>query len=450
MATNSEELRTDFTGDADGLVKESKRAADAFSDVEDEAKQLGRTADLTDADIDAMGDALANSIRDSEKARDALKKMREELEKVGDAAPDSMRKVSDAAEDAGNATRESLKDAGSEAGQEFKANLAETLQSGGDPSEMILGTLSGVIPGLSGVMAGAAAALAGIAGLVFQAIKREKENVEQLLTSFSDALTDLYEQGVMVANKIGLQNAMADWIEANIDGFKDMQDELDHVDIDMATFIGTIAAGGKPLDDMIGQLEDARDEVVRTQGAHSAQALALNDVIGRATAFKDEAEKVRLKHEGIADAVGVLNAKLGVTDTNMDGIIDDSDEIKTNLEDAGKVNLDTGLPKTLTDSASIKSKLDETAKKGVEVPVSFYTKGGGSPAAVGGGSGSGGYPGPRAAAAPTAGQGQGAAYITNNWSVTVNARTGTPTEIVKAIERYARDNGRPSSVSVTV
>jgi hypothetical protein len=295
--------------------------------------------------------------------------------------------------------------------------------------------LSGVIPGLSGVMAGAATALAGIAALVFAQLQKEKERVEQLMTSFGDALSGLYDQGIMVADKLAREKAMADWIEQNIDGFGAMQDELDLVGIKMEDYVGTIAAGGAPLDDMIGQLEDTYEKEKAIHGESDGRVRALEDLVNETKNFKDESEKVAEKQSLIAGSVQSYR-------DNIDGI--------------SKIDIDKGLPNTVTDSAKVKENLQTVVKDGVKIPVSFYTTGKPSPAAAGGGwSGYGPQPGPNAATTGTAPYGaptggQQTAYITHNWNVTVNARTPDPTATVRAIEKYARDNGRPTSVNVTV
>lgn len=73
------ELRTDFTGDASDLIRETKKAATAYDHLGDEAQDMGKRLAIADDDMDAMADALERTMRESDKAKAALSKLRKEV-----------------------------------------------------------------------------------------------------------------------------------------------------------------------------------------------------------------------------------------------------------------------------------------------------------------------------------------------------------------------------------
>lgn len=412
MATHEEELRTNFTGDADGLIREAKRAGDAYEDTEKDIKDLGRQAELTDADIDAMADALSDSIRDSERARDSLEKMRAEIKRLGDAAPDSMDNVGRSMRD----TADTAAEAGRETGQEFMSNLGEAVGSG-DISGIVQGTLGGLVSSLSGPLGLAAAAVGGVVAIGFSQIQKHAEEVAALSESMLAGMRErfgLLQSEMTAAFK---QEQLEQYIRDNIDTFQKLLPLVRTAGVDAHDYALAMFEGGEQADAVESELRNIMAVHGQLEGPVGRQKVVY-DEIGQAASDTLKALQEQAKAQG--DATREAEAFAEFTDQARTNVIHTKEELE-NLPDA-----------------HVKVYLENVETRG---RYQYGSYGGNQPSDQAAGRAGG-------AAPPTGGQ--GAAYVTNNWHVTVNARTPDPTAVVRAIERYAKDNGRRDSVSVTV
>lgn len=435
MSDISRELRTDFTGDADSLAKESKRAADSLGLVEDETRQLGRTMSMADDDIEAMADALEQSLRQSDRAKDSLAKMRAEIRRLSDSGDDIGsvgRQLHDVADDAG--------DAGREVGQEFKQNLGESLSSG-DLSGLITDTLGGLVAGLEGTAGIAFAGLAAGAALLLGNVKKSVEewNAEIEATTEGFWQTELEQLGdaigetVIELNSAKLAAAELDRLwEESPDKMAELVEQARLLNVNANDVLLARAGDEAAIRRVKAAADDYYDATNGLIGVQAEQLGAWNDInkaidLGgtsldqnkaRVEAYNDSLPEVAAAHALIGDKIDEWAA----------GVQKTADEVETLRQAFERNPLDLEV-RLNVDAAALRQ---------------YF------PYGVGGGWSDSWGPKPQGMAGPgMAPAGAGAVpapVVTNHWAVTINGASD-PDASVRTLDRWARDNGRPASVT---
>ncbi len=487
MTDSSRELRTDFTGDADSLVGAAKDAEKAFDRTADASKDLGKQAGITDADIDAMADALHKSIKDSESAKDSLKKMREEIKRLGDDAPAETKKVSKGLHDVADDAAE----AGKEAGQEFRQNLGESVASG-DMSSIVQDTLGGLVSGLGPVLGTAAAGVGLIVTGVFGKFQKDAEALAELVESRASLLRERFGLVSDEIDRAFKQDQLESWVTDNIDALQKIRGPLEQLGIDASDYATAIFEGGDAYEAQIGQLRGIMDAHGHLEGPIGHQKIVydetglaaetiLKNAMGFGPAIKDSNDELVTFNEftdaaeanlqgavEAAAAVGTGNTHLddllqkakdlgwyaltaqeqaeliGSGNTALAGVVTAAEDLETATANANtnmKQFPDPGLPKTKSDA--------EDAREAVREIRSGANYGGGTNR---GGTARPGRSAGGQAAAPAqqseAGTVPAPVTVTNNWNVQIRDSVD-PDRTVKALRRAVRDNGDRQAARVS-
>ncbi len=421
MSASDKELRTDFTGDADSLVAAAGKAEKAYQGVADETKTLGRTMESTDDDVEAMADALADAMRKADKSEDSLSKMRQEIKKLQDSSsqaadsiPADFHKIDNELGD----TSATFGETGKEAGSEFASNLAEGLSSG-DLGSVARDTAFGLLTAFQSVpIAGQVAiGLTAAATAAWTIIQGQSEKAKQEISTLFD--TFIQEGAQAVRNAV--KNAGLEKLGGTVaQGWIDLRDIADQIGVSTGDLASTLDGDLLPVeqelyDTMKDEYDILLDKASTAEGLTKEESNRLN-ALGKILPIVEEQAGL---YADTAEAAGVANDNLNKP-IDQSGIIEYSDRVHGAKDDAAitKRIIESIDPRNITGGAF-------QGSSGGQVPHSAAA----SQAA-------GGAPVPPPA-------------VHQHWSITVNNMQADPDRTVAAIERWARDNGRPGSVTAT-
>jgi hypothetical protein len=313
------------------------------ADVVNLLNGLGK-AELSVEDLEQAFVEASNSSKDLERkinraTREAERDV-EKLERAIDQLPKATDKAADKAAKDFDRIGDEGREAGREVGDEFRQNLGESLSSG-NVEDLFSDTLGGIVGSMSGPVGLAAAAVAGLAAVGFNAIRDQYEKVQAFAQSQADSIQQLYTQGIKTGTAVQELDAFNAWLESQRSTIQGLRGDFQAVGISQGEFLAAAWQGGQPLEDIRLKLERIVDEgtnvegtgrnmrTIYSEGAMEAQAL-LQFVREQAGANSENAQWYKAQ----AASSQELAAALGLADTNGDGIINDTDVIAGNLDQA--------------------------------------------------------------------------------------------------------------------
>jgi methyl-accepting chemotaxis protein len=318
----------EFLADVSQYLREVKGAsvttedlADALVGVTESGDDLERKLGRSMRDAANDTEVLERAVRDVPKATDDMAdKARRDFDRLGDDA----------------------QDAGQEVGQEFKQNLGESLASG-DLEGLVTDTLGGLVASLKGPVGLVAGGIAAVAALAFTEIQRQAELTKAAIETLSAGVQDMYTQGIRNASRTQELQRVSQWLEDNTEKLRGFSDEAELIGVDLSQWASAIGTGGDALDEQEETLRQiiANNQIRTVQGDRIS--VRDNEVAAAARELLDFTVSTREETEGVAENMGFVAEAtqdtaqtLGLVDTNMDGVIDDSDAIAGNMGTAAQ------------------------------------------------------------------------------------------------------------------
>lgn len=320
-----------FTSDVVRLLNGLDKAELSVEDLE----QAFVEASNSSADLERK---IAKATREAEQD---VEKLERAIKDLPDATGDAARKIDADMDRVGD----SFGDAGQEASQEFKQNLGESLSSG-DLSSIIQDTAGGLVSGLSGPLSILAAGVAGVTALAFAEVKKQAEELAGFTESLGGVIRSLYDQGVKTRDALRTLEAFNTFLDEQADKIQDLEDDWRTTGLSQDDYLTSIFEGGAALDAQ-------RDKILAVIAATEAQAAsaegptleslkqnaAAQELLRYLEAQAAEQGDITGEMNNTSSASRELAERLGLVDTNMDGIIDESDKLAGDMAAAAESSL---------------------------------------------------------------------------------------------------------------
>ncbi len=266
------DLLVRFLADVNPFVRDTDKVQRAYEDVAREQDDLARNGDQ------------------------AARKLSSSYQRAAD-------KISRDIKTSGKETKTTLKDTGKEAGQEFVANLGESISSG-DLSGVLSGTAGGLAStfGLAGPIGIAFAGLATVGATVFAGLSAAaKQAAQDAQTAFDELISGADRES-------RLRSRLESLFGSYQEGLIELGKLSDLTGVSIADIADGLAYGGTKATELEGYLGKVRDAGTRTttglSGGRAGQGLTkvLDDSANAANTLRGYLERASAATDGAAKA----------------------------------------------------------------------------------------------------------------------------------------------------